>query len=186
MELSRAVPLAMVAGPETALAEIEKLERDGWLSGYQYLPAIKAGLLSRPGGTGRSADACRQALALAASQAERAPLAGQIADHALPASGLPVPADGHVPPCSAARHEAHADGCVLVSADDDLALTLGENRPAERLRPEPGQPRQVVSVNDDVMESDRHAVSMRGHAGLHPRELASFLPRLGRASWVWR
>jgi hypothetical protein len=46
----------------------------------------------------------------------------------------------------------------------DLALTLGENLPAERLRPEPGQRRQVVSVNDDVMESDRHAVSMRGHA----------------------
>ncbi len=37
------------------------------------------------------------------------------------------------------------------------------------LRPGPGQLRQVVSVNDDVMEPDRHAVSMRGHAGLHPR-----------------
>jgi hypothetical protein len=29
-------------------------------------------------------------------------------------------------------------------------------------------PFAVVSVNDDVMESDRHAISMRGHAGLYP------------------
>jgi len=84
VELNRAVALAMAAGPETALAEIGQLERDGRLSGYQYLPAIKAGLLSRPGRTGQSA-AYRQALALTASQAERALLAGQIADHTLPA-----------------------------------------------------------------------------------------------------
>ncbi len=60
------------------------------------------------------------------------------------------------------RHEAHADGCVLVSPDDDLVLPLGENLPAERLCPEPGQAGQVVSVNDDVVESDGHADSMRG------------------------
>jgi hypothetical protein len=51
------------------------------------------------------------------------------------------------------RHEAHADGCVLVSPDDDLALPLGQNPPAKRLRPEPGQAGQIVSVNDDVAES---------------------------------
>jgi hypothetical protein len=61
-------------------------------------------------------------------------------------------------------HEAHADGRILVGPYDDLTLPLGQNLPAERLGPEPGQPRQVVSVNDDVMQSDRHAVSMRGHA----------------------
>ena len=60
------------------------------------------------------------------------------------------------------RHEAHADGRVLVSPDDDLALTLGKNLPAERLRPEPGKAGQVVGVNDDVVKSDRHADSMRG------------------------
>jgi len=32
--LNRVVPLAMVSGPETALAEVEKLERDGRLSRY--------------------------------------------------------------------------------------------------------------------------------------------------------
>ena len=60
------------------------------------------------------------------------------------------------------RHEAHADGCVLVSPDDDLVLPFGQDLPAERLRPEPGQAGQIVSVNDDVVESDGHAGGMRG------------------------
>src|SRR4029077_8231529 len=47
--LNRAVPLSMVAGPEAALAEVERLEGDERLAGYQYLPAIKAELLSRLG-----------------------------------------------------------------------------------------------------------------------------------------
>ena len=63
------------------------------------------------------------------------------------------------------RHEAHAGGRVLVSPDDDLVLALGEDLPARRLRPEPGQAGQIVSVNDDVMESDGHAGSMRGTLG---------------------
>ena len=79
--LNRAVPLAMVSGPETALAEVGKLERDGHLPGYHYLPAIKAGLLSRIGRTSEAAGAYRQAFDLAAGEAERAFLAGQIADH---------------------------------------------------------------------------------------------------------
>jgi RNA polymerase sigma factor (sigma-70 family) len=77
--LNRAVPLAMVAGPEAALAEVVRLERDGRLSGYQYLPAIKADLLRRLGRADEAADAYRQALALAANEAERAFLAAQIA-----------------------------------------------------------------------------------------------------------
>ncbi len=79
--LNRAVPLAMVSGPEAALAEVEKLERDGRLSGYHYLPAVKADLLSRIGRTGEAADSYRQAFDLAANEAERAFLAEQIADH---------------------------------------------------------------------------------------------------------
>jgi hypothetical protein len=43
---------------------------------------------------------------------------------------------------------------MIVSPDDDLALTLGQDLPAQCLRPEPGQPRQVVSAGDDVMKSD--------------------------------
>lgn len=84
--LNRAVPLSMVAGPETALAEIERIERDGRLSGYQYLPAVKADLLSRLGRTGEAAAAYRQAFALTTNDAERAFLTEQIADHTLPAS----------------------------------------------------------------------------------------------------
>jgi hypothetical protein len=34
------------------------------------------------------------------------------------------------------RHEAHADGRVLVGPDDDLVLPLRQDLPAERLRPE--------------------------------------------------
>lgn len=43
--LNRAVPLAEVAGPAAALAEVETLESGGELDGYQYLPAVKADLL---------------------------------------------------------------------------------------------------------------------------------------------
>jgi hypothetical protein len=60
------------------------------------------------------------------------------------------------------RHEADADGRVLVSPDDDLVRALGQDLPAERLRPEPGQAGQIVSVYGDVVESDGHAGSMRG------------------------
>jgi RNA polymerase sigma-70 factor, ECF subfamily len=84
--LNRAVPLAMVEGPGAALAEIERLQRDGRLEGYHYLPAIKADLLSRLRRTGEAASAYRQALALAANEAERAFLAEQTAIHTRPSS----------------------------------------------------------------------------------------------------
>jgi RNA polymerase sigma factor (sigma-70 family) len=78
--LNRTVPLAMTSGPESALAEVERLEADGRLAGYHYLPAIKAELLSRLG-RGREAAGCyREAFGLAANEAERAFLAGQIAE----------------------------------------------------------------------------------------------------------
>jgi predicted RNA polymerase sigma factor len=77
--LNRAVPLAMAAGPEVALAEVERLERDGRLAGYQYLPAVKADLLARLGRTADAAGAYRQALALTANAAERAFLAERLA-----------------------------------------------------------------------------------------------------------
>jgi RNA polymerase sigma-70 factor (ECF subfamily) len=76
--LNRAVPLAMVAGPEAALAEVERLEDDPRLAGYQYLPAIKADLLSRVGRASEAAEAYRRAFALAANEAERAFLAEQL------------------------------------------------------------------------------------------------------------
>ena len=66
------------------------------------------------------------------------------------------------------RHEAHADGRVLVDSDDDLVLPLGQNFPAKRVRPEPGQAAQIVRINDDVVESDRHVASMRGTLSFMP------------------
>ena len=83
--LNRAVPLAMAAGPEAALAEVERLERDGGLGGYQYLPAVKADLLARLGRDAEAAAAYRRALELTANEAERAFLAGRLA--ALGSSG---------------------------------------------------------------------------------------------------
>jgi len=77
--LNRVVPLAMVDGPEAALAEVEKLERAGRLSGYQYLPAIKADLLTRLGRPRQAAAAYQRALALAANEAERAFLTERLA-----------------------------------------------------------------------------------------------------------
>jgi RNA polymerase sigma factor (sigma-70 family) len=76
--LNRTVPLAMVEGPASALAEVEELERDPRLAGYQYLPAIKADLLDRLGRAAEAADAWRRAFDLAANEAERSFLAGQI------------------------------------------------------------------------------------------------------------
>ncbi len=80
--LNRTVPMSMASGPQAALAQVERLERDGRLAGYHYLPAIKADLLSRLGRTGEAAVAYRQALALAANDTERAFLEEQIAGQA--------------------------------------------------------------------------------------------------------
>ena len=71
VELNRAVAVAMVDGPAAALAEVERLETDGRLAGYHYLPAVKGDLLSRLG-RDRDAAACyRAALDLAGNSAER-------------------------------------------------------------------------------------------------------------------
>jgi RNA polymerase sigma-70 factor (ECF subfamily) len=71
----------MVAGPQAALAAIEELEQDGRLSGYHYLPAIKADLLSRLGRTDEATAAYRQAFTQTANEAERTFLTEQIARH---------------------------------------------------------------------------------------------------------
>jgi hypothetical protein len=66
------------------------------------------------------------------------------------------------------RHEAHADGRVLVGSDNDLILALAQYLPAKRLRPEPGQARQIMSINDDVVQSYWHVASMRRALDPHP------------------
>lgn len=78
--LNRAVAVSMVDGPEAALMEIEALERDGRLAGYRYLPATKADLLRRLGRIDEAVAAYHGALALTEGAAERAFLAGRIAE----------------------------------------------------------------------------------------------------------
>lgn len=76
--LNRAVALAVVAGPEAALAEIARLEADGRLAGYRYLPATKADLLHRLGRDAEAADAYRAALALSENAVEQEFLAARL------------------------------------------------------------------------------------------------------------
>jgi RNA polymerase sigma-70 factor (ECF subfamily) len=86
--LNRAAALAMVDGPEAALAAIAGLERDGRLAGYRYLPAIKADLLRRLGRHADALPAYRAALELAENEAERRFLAARVAEsEALSISG---------------------------------------------------------------------------------------------------
>jgi hypothetical protein len=80
------------------------------------------------------------------------------------------------------RHEAHAGGRVLAGPDDDLVLPPGQDLPAQRLRPEPGQAGQIVSVSDDVAEPDGHAGSMR--STLDRIRKPDVLPRTGRSPEV--
>ena len=77
--LNRGVAVAMVRGPQAALAEIEALENDGRLAGYRYLPATKADLLRRLGRDAEAAAAYRAALSLADNDAERAFLTARLA-----------------------------------------------------------------------------------------------------------
>ncbi|MDQ1620151.1 MAG: polymerase sigma-70 factor, subfamily [Actinomycetota bacterium] len=78
--LNRTVPLAMVAGPAVALAEVERLERDGRLEGYRYLAATKADLLRRLGSAAEARDAYAAALRLADNEAEKTFLARRLAE----------------------------------------------------------------------------------------------------------
>jgi RNA polymerase sigma-70 factor (ECF subfamily) len=75
VELNRAVAVAMVRGPQAALVEVERLERDGRLAGYRYLPSTKGYLLHQLGRDAEAAVAYRAALELSDNEAERAFLA---------------------------------------------------------------------------------------------------------------
>ncbi|MEV4625142.1 DUF6596 domain-containing protein [Micromonospora sp. NPDC049523] len=80
--LNRAVPVAMVRGPAVALAEVEALEDSEALARYHYLPAIRADLLRRLGRNTEAAAEYERAIALVDNSAERAFLAGRLAETA--------------------------------------------------------------------------------------------------------
>jgi RNA polymerase sigma-70 factor (ECF subfamily) len=81
--LNRAAALSMLSGPAVALREIEDLEGDSRLSGYRYLPAIKADLLRRLDRRQEATEAYRQALSLADNAAERAFISSRLAELAI-------------------------------------------------------------------------------------------------------
>jgi RNA polymerase sigma-70 factor (ECF subfamily) len=80
VELNRAVAVAMADGPSAGLALVEALEASGTLAGYHLLPATRADLLRRMGRTGEAAGAYREALELAATDAERRYLTRRLAE----------------------------------------------------------------------------------------------------------
>ncbi len=69
--LNRAVAVAMADGPAAGLRLVDELAASAALAGYHLLPATRADFLRRLGHFDAAADAYRQALALAPSDAER-------------------------------------------------------------------------------------------------------------------
>jgi RNA polymerase sigma-70 factor (ECF subfamily) len=71
VSLNRAVALAMAAGPQAGLTEIESLARDGNLENYHLLHAARADLLRRLGSNAAAVNSYRRALALVSNESER-------------------------------------------------------------------------------------------------------------------
>jgi RNA polymerase sigma-70 factor (ECF subfamily) len=71
VSLNRAVAVAMLDGPEPALALIDALAAGGDLDGYHLLHAARADLLRRIGSSAEAARSYTRALALATNDSER-------------------------------------------------------------------------------------------------------------------
>jgi RNA polymerase sigma-70 factor (ECF subfamily) len=71
VSLNRAVAVAMVDGPQPALALIDALAATGDLDGYHLLHAARADLLRRIGSSAEAAKSYARALALATNDSER-------------------------------------------------------------------------------------------------------------------
>jgi RNA polymerase sigma-70 factor (ECF subfamily) len=72
----------MADGPARGLVLVAALESAGTLRGYHLLPATRADLLQRLGRTEEAAASFREALDLAATDAERRYLARRLAETA--------------------------------------------------------------------------------------------------------
>jgi RNA polymerase sigma-70 factor (ECF subfamily) len=71
VQLNRAVALSKTSGAELALQIVDRLETDGRLHQYQYLPAVKAYLLDQLGRSDEAEVARSRAFELAANEVER-------------------------------------------------------------------------------------------------------------------
>jgi RNA polymerase sigma-70 factor, ECF subfamily len=78
VELNRAVAVAMADGPAAGLTLVDALEASGALAGYHLLPATRADLLRRLDRPAEAVAAYREALDLAATDAERRYLARRL------------------------------------------------------------------------------------------------------------
>jgi RNA polymerase sigma-70 factor (ECF subfamily) len=87
IELNRAVAVAMSEGCEAGLRLLDEIEGRGDLRGYYLLPAARADMLRRLGRFGSAAEAYREALTLAAGDAERRFLQRRIGEMELHGSG---------------------------------------------------------------------------------------------------
>ncbi|MER5910642.1 RNA polymerase sigma factor [Streptomyces sp. NPDC001982] len=80
VRLNRAVAVGMAEGPESGLALVAELEREGELAGYHLLPATRADLLRRLGRAREAAEAYARALDLVENDAERRFLEKRLAE----------------------------------------------------------------------------------------------------------
>ena len=71
ISLNRAVAIAMMAGPDRALALIDELAADGLLDNYHLLHAARADLHRRRGANGEAAESYKRALELVTNESER-------------------------------------------------------------------------------------------------------------------
>jgi len=71
VSLNRAVAVAMVDGPQPALALIDALSASGDLDGYHLLHAARADLLRRSGSKEEAAKSYARALELVTNDSER-------------------------------------------------------------------------------------------------------------------
>jgi len=71
VELNRAVAISMIEGPEVGLDLLSAIDSNGALAGYYLLAATRADLLRRLERPLDAAEAYRQALGLATTDAER-------------------------------------------------------------------------------------------------------------------
>jgi RNA polymerase sigma-70 factor (ECF subfamily) len=71
ISLNRAVAIAMLAGPDSALALIDELASDGLLDNYHLLHAARADLYRRRGANGEAAESYKRALELVTNESER-------------------------------------------------------------------------------------------------------------------
>jgi RNA polymerase sigma-70 factor (ECF subfamily) len=86
VSLNRAVAVAMVEGPEPALAIVDSLAATGDLEDYHLLHAARADLLRRAGAPAEAARSYARALSLATNNSERRFLERRLREVALPAA----------------------------------------------------------------------------------------------------